>query len=883
MSPSALWHAQSVDDVLSSLKSSRDGIDALEVKKRQEKIGPNSLPKEKPLQWWILFFRQFASPMIYVLLAASVVTALLQEWTDTSIILGAILLNTVIGFVQELKANRALEHLRALVQPKALVRRGGMEQQVFAHELVPGDLLILQTGDRVTADARVLEGIELVLNEAVLTGESQPVRKQNRSISDAAALAERVNMVYAGTSVVGGKAQAVVVATGTKTQIGQIAKLVSESEESVTPLQQQLIVLARHIAVIIAVLIVALFSIGPFLGYQVIEMLKISVALAVAAIPEGLVISVTIILAIGMHRILLRRSLVRRLVGAETLGSVSVICSDKTGTLTEGEMRVTHALAIDLEIDVSHQQTLPAHQTIEQILFAVAWCNNTEMVKQDEKIVLRGSPTDRALLQFALDVGMDINAHRARAVRIAEIPFDSQFKYLATAHQEGKKFFHIVSGAPDRLLDFCSHVYENGTKKLLTPERRKTLVKQMDVWTSKGVRLVAFARKEMTAQKELTRASLTGFVFLGMIGLSDPVRPEAKQQILEAQAAGVRTIIATGDHPNTARAIALQVGLTVLDGGVVTGDELDAWSDEELQRRISRVSVFARVEPKHKIRIIKAWQSRGDVIAMIGDGVNDTPALKAADIGVAVGSGTEAAKHVADLVLLDNNLGTITSAIEQGRVIFDNIRKTTVYLMSGSFTEILLIAGTMLLGLPLPLLPAQILWINLVADTFPNIGLTLEPAEKDIMKLRPRPRDEAVLNSEMLRLVISIGAVVILGLVGFYVYLLGQFDDVNRLRTFMFAAVGLDTLLYVFAIKSLRASIFRANPFSNPWLLVSVAISFGLMMLAFTVPWLRTIFEITPLGLSEWLLLLMIASLKLLGIECVKEWFNYKRRRLQTI
>lgn len=867
-----LWHALSAGAVLKKQRSSAQGLTQKEAIKRLADIGPNVLPKDKPHAWWVLFFRQFASPMIYVLIVAAIVTTFLQEWMDTSVILGAVFLNTLIGFVQEFKANRALEKLRVLVQPKAIVRRDGEERQVLADELVPGDILVLQTGDRVTADARILTSAELVVNEAVLTGESLPVAKNARPLREGAVLAERANMLYAGTSVIGGRGEAVVVTTGSHTQIGQIATMVSQSEDGKTPLQYQLTILAKQIALIIAVLIILLFSLGPVLGYDIVEMLKMSVALAVAAIPEGLVISVTIILAIGMQRILRRRSLVRRLVGAETLGSVSVICTDKTGTLTEGEMRVTHLFTRDQTFDLSHVRVAPKDKTAAHVLQAMTLCNNAQVVSDGEAPVLKGSPTDRALLQLAFDLGINVDQQRRASPRFAELPFDSSYKYLVTAHEHGHSALHILSGAPDRLLDLCA----------LTDARRRELHRLINEWSSKGMRLVAFAHRSATKSDPLDHSSLGDdpFVFLGMVGLSDPVRVEAKQQVLEAKAAGVRTVVVTGDHPATARAIARAVGLDVHDGSVVSGQELDGWSDSELERRIARVNVFARVEPRHKIRIIRAWQARGDVVAMVGDGVNDAPALKAADIGVSVGSGTEVAKAASDLVLLDNNLGTITAAVAEGRVIFDNIRKTTIYLVSGSFTEIILIAFTVLLGLPLPLLPAQILWINLVADTFPNIGLTLEPAERNLMRERPRPRGEAVLNREMMRLVVTIGTVVIAGLVAFYLYLLARFADAELIRTYMFAAVGLNTLIYVFAIKSLRLSIFRVSPFSNPWLFGSVGVSFALMWLAFTVPALQSLFRVMSLGLSEWLMLLMMGTLLLFVIELVKESYLFKGRHV---
>ncbi|MBM5789850.1 HAD-IC family P-type ATPase [Candidatus Parcubacteria bacterium] len=858
-----LWHALAVDEAFKKLTSTHEGIHKNEAATRLETVGQNVLPKDQPLAWWVLFFRQFASPMIYILIGAAGVTALLRDWTDTLVILGAVFLNTLVGFVQELKANRSLEQLRALVQPKAIIRRDGQDLQVSASQIVPGDILLLATGDRVTADARLIASVELTVNEATLTGESQPVLKQTRVLPDGMPLPERTNMVYAGTSVFGGKAEALVVATGTRTEIGRIAEMVQRTEEPKTPLQHQLAILAKQIALVIAVLIILLFSFGPILGYGLLEMLKMSVALAVAAIPEGLVISVTIVLAIGMQRILKRRSLTRRLVGAETLGSVSIICTDKTGTLTEGEMRATHVLTQEGVFDLTHARAVPKSTTVTLLLEALTLCNNAEVVEDGADHIVRGSPTDRGLLGLAVRLGVPISEIRTQRPRTGELPFDSQYKYLACAHTDGQGSLHLLAGAPERVLTFCT----------LTQARHTEITAHIHDWSSRGARLVAFARKQVqTEGAPLDRAALGGFTFLGLVVMDDPVRPQARAQVLEAKAAGVRTVMVTGDHPATAQAIAREVGLEAREGSVVSGEELDRWSDDELARRVTDVDVFARVEPRHKNRIIAAWQARGDVVAMVGDGVNDAPALKAADIGVAVGSGTEVAKGAADLVLLDNNLGTITAAIAQGRVIFDNIRKTTVYLVSGSFTEIVLIAFTVLLGLPLPLLPAHILWINLVTDTFPNIGLTLEPAERDLMRERPRERGESVLNAQMTRLVAIIGAVVITGLIGFYLFLLTRFTDAETIRTFMFAAVGLDSLIYVFAIKNLRRSVFHANLFSNPWLFASVGFGFVLMWIAFTFPSLRSLLHLTPLDLSHWLLLIMMGTLKLLVIELVKHY-----------
>lgn len=838
-------HSQSADEVLRSVRSSLRGLTQKEVAKHRVQSGLNELPKEKQQSWQIVLFHQLGSPLILVLFAAAFASAFLREFVDAGVIAAAIFINTVIGFFQEYKAGQTLAKLQTYIQPKAIVLRDGREIEISAREIVPGDILILRLGDQITADARLIESFDLQVNEAVLTGESLPIDKQTSKLEKGTVLAERTNIVYAGTMVVGGHGVGVVVATGLQTEIGKIAKLLSVTRETETPLQVQLSKLARGIFWFVITIVVVLFLIGLATGRGVFEMFEMSVALAVAAIPEGLAVSVTIVLAVGMRRILHRGSLVRRLVAAETLGSVSVICSDKTGTITEGNMRVVSVITKD-----DNDRVTRSH-----LLEAIVLCNDATSVS--------GNATDRALIKYAEDSGVDVMTLKKHH-RIADIPFDSSRKFMVVENVSDGAFRLSLKGASSAVLSFCN----------FSEEENRYWEKQVDNFAKQGFRLIAVATKIIRQKREhITGEDLFGFKFLGLVALQDPLRSDAREQISSASRAGIRTVIVTGDHPLTARTIAHQAGLPSEDENIATGLQLDEWSDDELAKRISRLRIFARVEPRHKIRIVNAWKERGEVVAMTGDGVNDAPALKAADIGIALGSGTDVAKSASDLVLLDNNLGTITAAVREGRILFDNIRKTAVYLLSDSFTEIILIAGSLILGLPIPILPAQILWINLVADSFPNAGLTLEPGEKDVMSLHPRPRDEAVLNKDMITIVFTIGIVTDVLLFVLYIWLWNTIGDISVVRSIMFAAVGIDSLIYVFAVKSFRKTIFQINPFSNPWLILGVLIGFALMLLALLHPFFQNIFEVSPLGLSDWILLLMIALLKLIAIEVIKEIF----------
>lgn len=864
-----LWHNLSGDTILEEFDSSLIGLSMQEAQRRLETDGRNFLTQKKSDHWVRVFARQFSSPLVVVLIVACVLSGVINELVDSFVIFAAIAFNTTVGFVQEYKANKSLARLRALVCPRCVVMRDGRAIEIDSREIVVGDILVLRSGDSVSADARTLEVVELSASESVLTGESLSITKTIDVLPPGTALADRQNMVFAGTSIVGGHGVAVVVATAGNSELGKIAELVEDTKEKPTPLQTQLTKLARVIVGLVLVLVVFLFIVGLLSGRSSLEMLSMSVALAVAAIPEGLAVSVTIILAIGMQRILRRKSLVRTLVGAETLGSVSIICTDKTGTITQGEMRVTNIASVDRAFELA---SFPAERsrTFENIIRVMSLCNDA-VIDGDAQ---RGSPTERALLIGLRDLGVDHEAYARASARTAEIPFDSERKYMVTANSSKQGSELLLKGAFSSIVPFVGRVAMGEDSEEITPELRQRIEDQESSLTRQGLRLIAFAYRQIDAPvTRITKDEMRDFVFLGFVGMRDPLRPEVKAQIKDAAASGVRTIMITGDHPQTALAIGQEAGLVTDSKFVVTGSDLDGWSDDELARRITSISIFARVEPRHKIRIVHAWQARGEVVAMTGDGVNDAPALKAADIGIALGSGTEVAKQASDLVVLDNNLSIITAAIEEGRVIFDNVRKTTVYLLAGSFTEIVLIGGSILMGLPMPLLPIQILWINLVADSFPNVGLTLEPGERDVMRLAPRARTEPVLNSEMMKIVFIIGIVTNLVLFALYVWLLNTGEDVQAIRSIMFAAVGIDSLLYIFAVKSFRRTIFRINPFSNPWLLGGVAVGFALMALALFTPFFQQAFEIVPLALSDWALLLIIGLIKLVAIELGKEVF----------
>jgi Ca2+-transporting ATPase len=876
------WYALSIADVFKKIKSSKKGLTSAQVKIGRKQHGRNRLPSEKRLGSLAILFNQLKSPLVYILLIAGGISLALGHITDAGVIFFAVLINTVFGFAQENKANGSISKLKKIVKYKARVVRDGHEIQIDAEDLVPGDIVFVESGNKVPADCRILESKNLQVTEAALTGESVPSSKNNKILKIGTSLADRDNMLFMGTLVVRGKARAVVCKTGSQTEIGHIALLIKGADEVATPLQLKLNSFGKWLTLAVVIMSIAIFSIGLLSGKDPSEMFLIAVALAVAAIPEGLIVAVTIILTLGMQFMLKRKALVRKLVAAETLGSTSIICTDKTGTLTEGNMKVFKVITADKEYGVARKKDEEKIEKVRDLVSKVSVLCSSAVVENPEaaleEIKVIGAPTEKALLMAATEMGYSQNKLNTEYKKLDEIPFDSEKKYMATLHDhksEGHR--HIfIKGAPEMVFPFCNKVMIAGKYQKMSSDQLSYLKKKYESLTDKGLRLLAIAYK--TGQSfENCEDELNDLVFLGFIALKDPLRPEAKETFKLCRKAGIRPVIITGDHRLTAKAIFRELGLKT-KGNIVEGKELDKWSDEQLKSKVKNIDIYARVEPRHKLRIINAWQSRGEVVAMTGDGINDAPAIKAADIGIAFGNGSDVTKETADIILLDNNFSVIVAAVEQGRIIFDNIRKVILYLLSDSFSEIILIAGALLLGLPLPVIATQILWINLVADGLPNIAMTLEPGESEIMQDKPRKKDESIINKEMKILIFIIGIITDIILFILFIYLLKNMGigNLDYIRTVVFMALGIDSLLYVFSVRSLRHSIFTKNPFSNKYLVGAVLISVLILLSSVYVPFLQSIFHTVPLSLNDWIIILSLGGIQIILVEIVKHHFIVK-------
>lgn len=882
MKPSAIiWQNLSCKKVLEIQKTNEKGLSEKEAKTRFKKYGPNKLPEKKGTTALGLFVSQFKSPLVYILAIAGVVSFVVGERIDSSIIFAAVAINTFVGFFEEYRADKSLKALKKIISYNAKVIRNGVEKEISAEKLVPGDIIVLVAGDKIPADARLIEEHNFEVGEAALTGESSPVKKFLKSIPEDKILAERVNMVYAGTLALRGRAKAVVVQTGGETEVGKIASMLREFEEEKTPLQESISRLARKLTYIIAAISLVIFSLGLWEKKDILEIFITTVAVAVAAIPEGLLISVTIILIIGMKKILKDRALVRRLVAAETLGSVSIICTDKTGTLTEGEMRVVGVHCCGKMTPLKDIASSRECSACLEVLRAGLFCNDAtfHLDKKNGNQDIIGDPIEKALLLVGQEVGLDKKDLEEEMPRVDEIPFDSAVKYMATLNKsDAKKNVVFVKGAPELILSLSTDYKINDKNKVLAQSNRKKLEKDLDDLALQGYRVLGFGIREVD-KKERFRGNdglIKNLTFLGFVVFDDPLRPGTRESFNLAKQAGVRPIIVTGDHKFTAIKIANQLGLPTEEKNVLTGADLEKMSDDELRKKIKDIDVFARVEPRHKVRIVAAYQDKGEVVAMTGDGVNDAPALKSADIGVAVGYGTEVAKGAADMVLLDNNFKTIVRAVEQGRMIYENIKKVVLYLLSDSFSEIILILGSLALFLPLPVLPAQILWVNLIEDTLPNIALAFDPGEKEVMLEKPRKREASILDKEMKTLIFIIGIFTDIILFGMFYYFWKTSGDLEYTRSIVFAGLAVNSLFYVWACRSFRFTIWHKNPFANKFLVFSTAFGFLMLILALYVPFFQNVLRTVPLGFFEWEVLITFGILNIFLIEIVKYVFILK-------
>jgi magnesium-transporting ATPase (P-type) len=880
--PDEAWHAQPADAVLAALATPAGGLAPEEAARRLARHGRNELPPPARRSALMRFLLQFHNLLIYVLIAAGVVTLALAHYVDAAVIFGVVIVNAIIGFVQEGKAERALEAVRAMLASHATVLRGGQRREIAAAELVPGDLVLLASGDKVPADLRLVRAKNLRIDEAALTGESVPVDKDIEPVAADAVLGDRRSMAYSGTVVTYGQATGVVVATGTRTQIGRIGTLVAGVEEIATPLTRKLDQFARRITAFIVIGAAFVFLFGHYVrDFPAIEIFLAVVGLAVSAIPEGLPAIVTITLAIGTQKMAARNAIVRRLPAVETLGSVTVICTDKTGTLTKNEMTVVRALLPARALDVSGTGYAPeggfthdgaavdpatADDLVEFARCALL-CNDAALRHVDGAWQLAGDPTEGALLALALKAGLDAEAERAAAPRIDEIPFESEHRFMATLHHDhaGHARVHL-KGAPERVLDLCATTADGA------PLDRARWEAALDQAARAGQRVLALATCEMP--KGTTALSLDDiaprFALLGLAGMIDPPRPEAIEAIADCRAAGIAVKMVTGDHGVTATAIGAQLGLR--HEAVLEGREIERLDEAQLAQRVAETDVIARASPEHKLRLVGALRLGGHIVAMTGDGVNDAPALKAADIGVAMGKkGTDAAKEAADLVLTDDNFASIDNAVREGRTIFDNIKKSLLFILPTNGGEAGVILIAVFLGLALPVTAAQILWINMVTTVTLAIALAFEPAEPGVMQRPPRPPAEPLITRLLLARVVYVSLLMVA--VTFYVFEweIARGSSLETARTAAVNMLVIGELVYLFNSRHFVAhSLARDTLTGNP---VAFWVSLGLiaLQLAFTyAPPLQALFRTTPLDAAAWTLILGLALAKFLAVEAEK-------------
>lgn len=814
-----------------------EGLTRNEVEKRLTQYGPNVLPETPPPTKLEVLLEQLKSPLVYILLAAGIVTFLLGEFPDTIVIAFAVFLNTILGFVQEQRASNALQALKSMIHPHANVVRGGEQIKINIEEVVPGDVVVLNSGDKVPADGAVLSSSHFFVSEAILTGESSTIEKKQG------------DEVFMGTTVTAGRAFMKVELTGEETEMGKIATRVQEVYSD-TPLRRQLAHFSKQLTYLTIILITFVFVIGVLSGKELIEVFLTSVALAVSAIPEGLLVALTVVLAIGMQRILRRRGLVRNLVSAETLGGVTTICADKTGTLTEGNMRVVKSYGNDNEI--ARQIYLTNDQDDPIVIAAYEWAKKI-LVNQSEKKIMADSP------------------------RVDDLPFSSKNRFLATLHKEDGKRVIYVNGAPEFLLSWST----------LPQNKKEEIVREINLLTKDGMRLMGLARKVLAGDTNtLSKAGVENgkLEWVGLLAFSDPVRVGVSEALGQMAHAGIRLVVITGDYPETALSVLKQLKVNIKEECIIKGKMLEKMSAQELKKLLEgkETILFARTTPEQKLKIVEALKLNGEVVAMTGDGVNDAPALARADIGIVVEGASDVSKESSDLVLLDSSFATIVASIEEGRGIFENIRKVILYLMSDAFEEIFAVIGAIVVGvilvpgLPLPVTAAQVLWINLISDGFPNLALTVDPKRHEIMLEPPRAPGERLVNSWMkwLIFIISIAG----GIMALFIFVSNylRFTDIALARSVAFATLGINSLIYVFSVRTLTLPFWKEGILANKWLLVAVFGGFVLQVLPFVVAPLGKFFDIVPIGVELWAEVFIASIIMFILIEITKIIFRRK-------
>lgn len=876
------WHELTVNEVVQHTKTDpKTGLTTKEVQNRMKKFGLNEIEEKEKPSVILMFIAQFKDFMVLVLLAATLISGLLGEYIDAIAIIAIVLLNGILGFIQERKAEKSLDALKQLSAPQVMVLRENEWMKIPSKQLVVGDILKFSNGDRIGADVRIIKATSLEIEESALTGESMPVSKMTDKISrDHVGIGDQTNMAFMGTLVTKGSGVGVVVNTGMNTAMGQIANLIQTTETMMTPLQRKLEQLGKILIALAILLTILVVAIGVIQGHNVYQMFLAGVSLAVAAIPEGLPAIVTVALSLGVQRMIKKNSIVRKLPAVETLGCASVICSDKTGTMTQNIMTVTHLWVSGKTWKVTgtgyhpygefieNEQVMNPNQNkpLRHLLSFGMLASNANIIEKDGEFVLDGDPTEGALLVAGMKAGMTKKALLEQFQIVKEFPFDSSRKMMSVIveDQSGNQYV-LAKGAPDVLLNCCHRVLWEEKQELLSSKIYKKIENSIEELASLALRTIAIAFKplpipngQMLTQSE-AESNLT---FIGLAGMIDPPRPEVKQAIKECKEAGIKTVMITGDHVMTAKAIAKELNILPPNGKVMDGQTLSQLSVDELEDVIENVYVFARVSPEHKLKIVKAFQNRGHIVAMTGDGVNDAPAIKASDIGISMGiTGTDVAKESSSLVLVDDNFATIQSAIKEGRNIYENIRKFIRYLLASNVGEILVMLFAMILALPLPLVPIQILWVNLVTDGLPAMALGLDPAEGNVMKQKPRHPKEGVFARGLGWKILSRGFLIgLMTLLAFIILFQRDPENLAYAQTAAFSTLVLAQLILVFDCRSER-SIFDRNPFENMYLIGAVISSLLLMLVVIYYPPLQPIFHTVPIVLHDWLLIITLSAI----------------------
>ena len=898
------WYTRTVKDVTQYFNvDSSKGLSSKEVKTRLEKFGPNQLKESKGRTVWDMFFDQFKEVLVLILLISVIISIFLGEAGDAIVIAVILVLNATLGVVQEFKAEKSLAALKKMTVPDALVMRNGKPTKIKSNQLVPGDIVLLEAGDRIPADLRLFKVTDIKVQEAILTGESEPVEKNSNALEqDKIPLGDRKNMAFMGTTIIAGRGEGIVVATGMDTEMGEIAGMLEEGKREPTPLQQKLNIMGKKLGLLILMIVAIIILLGCIRGIEFFDMFLIGISLAVAAVPEGLPAVVTIVLALGVQRMIKKNVIIRQLPAVETLGATTVICSDKTGTLTQNQMTVKILALPDKTIEVEGEGYQPFGQfyhsgrtiqpsddlTISLLLKGAVLCNNAilQQNSDNQQWEIIGDPTEGALVVTSAKAGYQKKGLENEYPRVKELPFDSDRKRMSTIHRSPEESFIVfVKGAPDQVITQCKYYMENGKQKEFDDSAREKVFEQNKKLAASALRVLALAYRKLNDgeenglnQKLKNEDIENDLIFLGLMAMIDPPRKEAIHSVDTCRKAGIQPIMITGDYSLTAKAIASQLGIYHSGDRIITGMDLENMTQEELEKVVLNTTIFARVSPRHKRRIVRALQKNRQVVAMTGDGVNDAPALKESNIGVAMGiTGTDVSKEASDMILMDDNFSSIVAAVEEGRKIYQNIKKFIQYLLSCNLGEILTIFCAILIGLPRPLIPIQILWVNLVTDGLPALALGLDPAEEDLMNQMPREPDEAIFSGKMGFNIFSQG--IFIGAITLVAFILGIRNYSLEIgQTMAFATLSFSQLWQSLNSRSPRLSLIKLGILTNRYLILAILISGSLQLGVMLIPTFQQIFKVLPLNGYQWTVVILLSFSPIIYVEILKLFgLTYKK------